>query len=271
MTEQAPASKAASTAPPPLLLIHGMWASPRLWRHMTPAFSAAGHEVLAPALPGHEATPGDPAPDGLGTLSLSDYVEALLAQAAKFTRPPVVIGHSMGGLLAQLVAAKLRPPALVLLSPAPAAGMFALYPSALRTLSGVMLKWEYWKKPTLLGAKAARYGIFNGVPEAEAKAEIAALIHDSGRALFEIANWFVDRRRAAQVDYGEIDCPALIMVGDQDRITPTGVARQTARRLQGRVRYREIADHGHWIVGEAMGPQVARDILAFLGALASRK
>ena len=163
---------------PPLLLIHGMWAKPRLWQHMLTTFEGAGYDVLNPPLPFHDIEPEAPPPTGLGACSLNDYVTFLVEQASKCETTPIIIGHSMGGLIAQLVATRINPPALILLSPAPAAGLFGAYPSVLRTMGALTLNWGYWKSPTLLSERAARYGIFNNVGPSETEEEIAALVHD---------------------------------------------------------------------------------------------
>ncbi|MGD8327029.1 MAG: alpha/beta hydrolase [Sphingomonadales bacterium] len=251
---------------PPLLLIHGMWAKPRLWQHMTDAFEAAGYEVINPPLPFHDVEPGEPAPEGLGTCSLNDYVAFLEREAAKCEATPIIIGHSMGGLIAQLLAARISPPLLILLSPAPSAGLFALYPSVLRTMGALSLSWGYWNKPTMISEKAARYGIFNNVGEPEATQEVEALVHDSGRVLFEMSAWFLDKSRAAKVDFSKLTMPTFIRVGDVDRVTPKGVARQTARRIPGPVDYGEIPGFGHWIVGAENGPKLGQDIVEFLNS-----
>jgi len=251
---------------PPLLLIHGMWAKPRLWQHMTSTFEAAGYEVINPPLPYHDVDPGSPAPEGLGQCSLNDYVTFLEEQAAQCETPPIVIGHSMGGLIAQLLAARISPPLLVLLSPAPSAGLFGAYPSVMRTMGALSFQWKYWEKPTLISESAARYGIFNNVGEAETAQEVAALVHDSGRVLFELSAWFLDKSKASKVDYSKLNMPTFIRVGDVDRVTPKGVARQTARRITGPVDYAEVPNYGHWIVGAEYGPRLGQEIVDFLNS-----
>ncbi|MGZ7196726.1 alpha/beta hydrolase, partial [Streptococcus pyogenes] len=78
-----------------------------------------GYTCFAPSLPGHDAVPDQPLL--VARQGLADYRADLEAQIAAqgFDRPPVLIGHSMGGLLAQQLAARIQPTALVLLTPAP--------------------------------------------------------------------------------------------------------------------------------------------------------
>lgn len=248
----------------PFLLVHGMWSRPRVWERIRTHFEAAGRQVLAPALPYHDLTPRDPVPTLLATLGLNDYVNALEEVLADFDQPPVLIGHSMGALLCQLLAARRPPRALVLLSTAAAGNIWSLGWEPLRTAWDIVTTWGYWHRAIMLPPAAALYGVFNNVPADEAAEEISELIHDSGKAFFQIATAFLDMERTARVDYARLTCPALVLVGDDDRITPPSISAATARRLGGPVMYREMPGFGHWIIGRQGTDTVIAHIEAFL-------
>jgi pimeloyl-ACP methyl ester carboxylesterase len=256
-----------SPAAPPLLFIHGMWSRPRVWAALRETFDAQGHETHAVCLPGHDVEPGDPVPAGLERYGLQDYVDAVVAQARGLSAPPVLIGHSLGGLLAQLAGVIVQPRALVLLSPAPSAAILPTSLEPIRALWPILSRWGFWKLPTLPSREAALWGVFNGVPEAEAEAETTALVHDSGRVLAQLAFPWADGTRSAAVDFARLTCPALVITGDADRITPMEGARATARRLPGPLTYREMAGFGHWIIGRQGTPVVAQHVAAFLAKL----
>src|SRR5262245_31960557 len=101
-----------------LVMIHGMWATAHVWRHWRAFFEARGWHVLTPALRHHDVPPLEP-PAALGTTSLLDYAADLEAYVGRLPAKPVIIGHSMGGLLAQILAARKLCVAAVLLCPAP--------------------------------------------------------------------------------------------------------------------------------------------------------
>lgn len=252
---------------PPLFFIHGMWSTPHVWSWFAERYATLGHEVRTPALPFHDAASGAaPAPE-LGTIGVTDYVDALLAEVAQLPQPPVVIGHSMGGVLAQLVAARVETSGLVLLSPGPTAATVVPALGPLRILSGIVTKWGWWRKPTKVDPAQARWGIFNNVPADVAEREIDALVWDSGRVLFQLGLPWVDGSAATRVDYAKLNRPVLIVVGSEDRITPVAIARATARRLAGRADYRELDGVGHWLFHDPVREQVAKSLDSFLAQL----
>lgn len=249
---------------PPILFIHGMWGTPAHWQPLVDHYRAHGHVCVAPALPYHDIAPGDPPPQALGRIGIQDYVDFLAGEARGLEATPVLVGHSMGAMLAQAVAQTLAPPGLVLLSPAPTAAVAQIGLSQTRTLLGVTTRGGWWKSPTRIDPARARWGIYNSVPTAIADAEIAALVWDSGRVLFQMAMPWADATKASRVDYARLTMPALVMVGDHDRITPIALARATARRLPGAVDYRELAGVGHWLFHTPVVERVIAETDAFL-------
>jgi len=232
---------------PPLVFIHGYWSTPATFARLKARYEANGHAVHAPALPYHDRDPSLPPPPEVGTLTIEDYVRFLVAEIAAFDTPPVIIGHSMGGMLAQIVAARMPHVGLVLLSTAPTAMTQAVSLDTVRTMGGVMLHWGWWAAPTQIAEKPALWGVYNGVPDDIARAELAGQVWDSGRVLAEMVLPTLSATGATRVDYRRLDKPALVIVGTEDRTTVPGIARATARRLCGKVDYHEIPGAGHWL------------------------
>lgn len=255
---------------PPVLLIHGMWSTPATFDRLRLPLEAAGHATHAPVLPWHDRPACLPPAAELGRLSITAYVDFLVAEAGKLAQDagtaPVILGHSMGGLLAQLVACRVPHAGLVLLSPAAAANSQSPSLDPVRTLKNVVLKWGWWERPTLCDEDGARWGIFNGVPDSVASAEIAALVWDSGRVLAEMAlpPLFGNVTR---VDYARLKQPALVAVGADDRITPPGIARATARNLGGQVDYHELPGASHWLFWGEGEQRLGAMVVAWLATL----
>jgi len=242
---------------PPLFMIHGMWATPATFTGLRAHLEAAGHVTHAPALPFHDRSPVALPPPELGRVGVADYVDFLVAEVAKLPELPIIAGHSMGGFLAQAVAARVQPPGLMLFAPAATATTNVPALDPVRTLARVITRGNWWRSPTKIDADHARWGIYNEVPADIADAEIAGLVWDSGRVLFEMALPWLARINATQVDYARLRCPALVIVGDRDRITSAAIARATARQLGGAVDYHELPGVGHWLWWGGVGERVA--------------
>lgn len=231
----------------PVFFVHGMWSTPAVFTGLRARLAAMGRPTYAPALPYHDRTPDVAPPPELGTASIEDYIAFLTAEIALLPEPPIIAGHSMGGFLAQAVAALVGAPGLILFSPAATASTNVPAIAPLRTMMGVVTKGKWWERPTKIDADHARWGIYNEVPVAIADAEIAALVWDSGRVLFEMALPFLARNGSTQVDHSRLTMPTLIITGDRDRITPSAIARATARRIAGPIDYHELPGASHWL------------------------
>src|ERR1700722_15785460 len=129
-----------------VVLIHGSWSRGEQLAPARTAFEQRGYTAPPPALRYHEF----PMQEGamkVASLSLRDYTDDLVAFVNSLDSPPLLVGHSMGGLLAQLVAARTRPAGMVAVCPAPAAGIgAATRTSVLATLPHV-LRPRPWTKP----------------------------------------------------------------------------------------------------------------------------
>jgi pimeloyl-ACP methyl ester carboxylesterase len=250
---------------PQLFAIHGLWATPACFDGLAARLAADGYEMLAPALPFHDRDPALPPLAELGGVTIEDYAGFIAAEVARLPEPPVLVGHSMGAMLAQIVAARVPHRGLVLLSPAATATTMAPALSIVRTLGGVVSQWGWWKQPVRIGFEAARWGIYNGVPDDLVRREYAGLVWDSGRVMAEMGLPSLSSTKATRVDYGRLVQPALVLSGCEDRITPPAIARSTARQLQGTVDYHEIAGAGHWLFWGDIEARVARYMADWLG------
>ncbi|MBV8972748.1 MAG: alpha/beta hydrolase [Sphingomonadaceae bacterium] len=267
MTAEAEPNPPAPVAPPPIappiVLIHGMWSTPAAFAGLRRRLEAAGYTTHAPALPFHDRAPDAPPPAELGALGLEDYIAFLANEIAALPGPVIVAGHSLGGFLAQAVAARVGAAGLMLFAPAATAATSVPGLAPLRTMARVVTRNGWWRQPTKIDAASARWGIYNEVPAEIAEAEIAALVWDSGRVLYEMALPFLAKAPAFAVDYARLTMPALVVVGGRDRITPAAIARATARRLV-QVDYEELPHVGHWLWWGEVEARVGEVAVAWL-------
>jgi non-heme chloroperoxidase len=235
---------------PELFLIHGMWGRSEVWSCYKQYFEGKGYSCSTPTLRFHDVNPlSDPDPR-LGRVSVSDYVEDLSRELGKMPAKPIIIGHSMGGLLAQMLAERQLASAIVLLSPAPAKGTMFINRSVLRCFKNIITKWGFWRKPALLSFADAQYALFGKIDAGNQKRLYSECVHESGRAIGEIGFAFLDGQNAAHVNAEVITCPVLILVGKEDRITPVSVVRKAAGRYGSNVTFRELDNHAHWLLEE---------------------
>jgi len=255
---------------PPVLMIHGMWSTSAAWGQWQQRFEAQGYACHTPTLRHHDVASGDRSPDALGTTSLKDYVDDLVELAGQFDQAPILVGHSMGGLLSQQLATRIKVQALVLVNSAAPAPIF---PLRFRTLPGATRPFlipGFWRRPLSLTRWEARYLIYNASAEDEAERQIDAMVSESGRAATEIILGKLDRRsRAAWIDPSQVTCPMLSLVGIKDRIVPYAVGRALARHyLRGNperdITYKEYTQHAHWLLGEPGWELVADDALDWI-------
>jgi non-heme chloroperoxidase len=247
-----------------ILMIHGMCLGGWCWDNYRGFFEAQGHRCITPTLRHHDVNPGGIVDPRLGITSLLDYARDLEAQIRKLDRAPILIGHSMGGLLAQILASRGLGRALILLTPAPPYGIVVLRPTVIRSYWSALTTWGFWKKSLRQTFDEAAYSIMHLLPPDERRAIYEKFVHESGRAGFEMGFWFLDRRKAAKVEASKINCPVLVIGASQDRIVRPAVARKVARKYRHASTYKEFSNHAHWLIGEPGWCEVADFIAGWL-------
>jgi pimeloyl-ACP methyl ester carboxylesterase len=254
-----------------LFMIHGMWAGPWCFDDCKRFFKARGHRCVATTLPYHDVDPHSPPDPHLGTTSLLDYADALEEEIRALGGRPILVGHSLGGLLAQMLGSRGLAEALVLLAPAAPAGIFAIRPSVARAFWSILTTWASWRKPIRQTFDEAVYSTFHLVPESDRRAIYDRFVAESGRVAYEVGEWVFDTRGASRVDETKVTCPVLIVVGTEDRMTPVGVVRRVARKYAPVATYREFAGHAHWLVGEPGWEEIAEYVDTWLRSLPERR
>lgn len=248
---------------PVVMLVHGMWSHPGIWRNFQSFLEARGYRVIVPALRYHNGAPGDAAHPALGHTSIADYLNDFVELAGKLGEKPLVIGHSMGGLLAHMLAARGLARAVVGLAPAPAAGTLLLDVRPYWFFRRETLRPGFWRRTQLPSLAAMRYGVLNRIPPREQEELYAGLLPDSGRAVCEIAYWYFDRHRATWINPTDIACPMLFLTGAEDRLTPHWVTERNAEPYDGRLKVEVLSGHAHWLPAEPGWERIAERAVEF--------
>lgn len=214
------------------VLIHGSWSRGEQLAAARAAFEERGYTAHTPTLRHHELPPQQGA-SKIASLSLSDYTDDLVAFVNSLDSPPLLIGHSMGGLLAQLVAARTRHAGLVAACPAPAAGILGATPADVRIFVPHLLRRRPWAKPWRPPTfEQFRRWVANTQAEDVARGIHDGLVCESGRYVWELLLSPLNLSKATVVDFAAITTPVLVIGAECDRIVSSRVVRQTAARYR---------------------------------------
>jgi len=240
-----------------IVMIHGMWGGDWCWDQYRLFFENKGYHCVTPNLRYHELGPNDAPDPRLGTVSLLDYADDLEKQIRKLTAPIILMGHSMGGLLAQILASRDLAAAVVLLAPAAPYGTMGLTYSVIRSFWSILTTWKYWRKPVRQTFKEASYSTLGVLPTELKKEEYDKLGYESGRVVLEIGLWPLDAAKASKVDESKVTCPVLVVAGVEDKITPASVIRKIANKYKEMAVYKEFEHHGHAVLVEPGWEEIA--------------
>jgi non-heme chloroperoxidase len=233
-----------------IFMIHGMCAGAWAWSNFKGFFEAQGYRCVTPTLRYHDIDPGDAPNPQLGFTSVLDYADDLEQEIRHLDVKPIVMGHSMGGLLAQMLGTRGLAKALVLLTPASPAGIMGLKLSTIRAFLSSFTQWGFWRKPMRLTFNEAVYTVFHVMSSEEQRALYDKFVYESGRAGCEIGLWLCDTKGASRVDESQVTCPVLVIAGTEDRMTPASVVRKVAKKYKAVSTYKEFTNHAHWVLGE---------------------
>ena len=176
---------------PPVLMIHGAFCGPWSLDGLKEKFEAAGYAVTAPALRFHD---GARPPAALGTTGLADYAADLEDEIKALGAAPILVGHSMGGLLAQMLAARRDVAALILLAPSAPWGMPPTTLFEIGAAQALHLHPGYWNMVLEPNRDVALAHSLDKLPRHMRDEVFGRFVPESGRATFEIMNWGLDRQ-----------------------------------------------------------------------------
>jgi len=233
-----------------IFMIHGMCAGPWCWENYQNYFESEGYKCVKSTLRFHDIDPNYTPDPGLGIISISDYVNDLVEEISQLKDKPIIMGHSMGGLLTQKLTEKGLAKAAILLTPATPAGIFNFKYSQVKTFWSIQNTPGFWRKPIKFTFNEFKYGVLNLMPPNKQKEIYDKLVFDSGKALAEIAYWFFDSNKTTKVVESKVNCPVLVIGTAKDRITPSSLSQKVAKKYKTVSTYKEFENNAHWVLGE---------------------
>lgn len=253
-----------------IVLIHGLWMTPLSWEHWVARYQGQGYQVLAPAWPGMD---GDIAAlrqdtsaiDHLGVAEIVAHYDGIIRQ---LDRPPIIMGHSFGGLITQLLLARDLGAAGVAIDSAPVKGVLNLPLSALRSSLPALKNPANTHKSVALTPEEFHYAFTNTLTAAESRAVYERYaVPGPGRVLFQAALANFTPHAVTAIDFAhEHRAPLLIIAGGADHVSPPSVNQATAKlqhESRARTDYHEFPGRSHFILGQAGWEEVADYALAW--------
>lgn len=253
------------TTPDTIVLVHGFWVTPRSWENWVEHYESRGYRVLAPAYPGFEveveALREDPSP--IEALTIPTIVEHLEGFIRKLERPPIIIGHSAGGLFTQILLDRGNGAAGVVIDSVPAEGIRVVPVSQIRSLFPILKNPANRHKAVGFTPKQFHYAFTNTLSREESD-EVYDRYHvpASGNLVWAgpLAN-FTPGHQGTYVNFRNEDrAPLLFIAGGEDNIMPPAVNESNAkhyRHTRAVTDYYEFPGRSHYIIGEEGWEEVA--------------
>jgi pimeloyl-ACP methyl ester carboxylesterase len=250
----------------PIVFVHGMFMTSLCWEHWRARFEAADRVVSAPEWPRREASVEElrakhPDPS-LGSLCLTDVLDSYAEVISKMSDPPVIIGHSMGGLVAQLLLARGLGVAGVAIDTAPPQAVFTAEWSFLKSNWPMITPFHDKHDPRMIPFEDFAYAFGNTLGESEARAFYDRYAVPESRQVPEQSLTHV-----AHIDFAAPHPPLLLIAGGSDHIIPPGLNKTNAEKYRDAssvVHFREFEGRDHLTIVEAGWEEVADYVAMWL-------
>ncbi|MET7708970.1 alpha/beta fold hydrolase [Micromonospora sp. NPDC005413] len=247
-----------------VVLIHGLWMTPRSWEGWVERYTRRGMHVIAPAWPGMdlpvEQLRDDPGP--IAQQSVATIVAHYDRIIRALPRPPIIMGHSFGGLFTQLLVDRGLGAAGVGVHPAAVKGVLKLPLSQLRSAFSILRNPANRQKAVPFTPDEFAYAFGNTMSREDSdRAWQRYAVPGAGRVLFESAFANLDPTSPAKVDNGRNDrAPLLLIAGGADHVVPATVVRSNAglyQKSRALTAYEEFPGRSHFTVGQDGWEEVA--------------
>jgi non-heme chloroperoxidase len=269
--EQQQIDQANASGRTPVVFVHGLWLLPSSWDAWAAFFEEAGYAPVAPGWPGDPESVQEAKanPDLFAQQTLAGTIDHYVEAIGKLTKKPAVIGHSFGGMLAQIIAGRGLSAATVSISPAPYRGILPLPFSALKVSSVALKNPANRKRGVPLTPEQFRYGFGNVVSESESRQLYDAhSVPGPGQTLFQAATANINPGTEAKVDTKNPERgPMLIVSADHDHTVPWAIANASYKRQRKNPGITEVTmmhGRGHSLTIDAGWRDVADTALQFI-------
>lgn len=240
-----------------IVLIHGLWLTALSWEHWVEHYRARGYRVIARSWPGME---GDidafrRDPSAITELGVTEVVEHYERIVRELDKPPIIIGHSFGGLITEILLDRGLGAAGVALDPAPVKGIFVLPFASLKSaLPGLKNPFEQ-HRAVALTLEQFHYGFTNHLSEEEsAPIYERYAVPGPNHVLFQASLANFNPHAATTVNFhNDNRAPLLLVGGGRDHTVPASVTKanyELFRKSRAVTEYKEYPERTHWTIGQ---------------------
>jgi non-heme chloroperoxidase len=269
--EREQVTRANETGRTPVVFVHGLWLLPSSWDRWADVFEEAGYTPLTPGWPDDPQTveEANANPEVFARKTVGDVADHFAEVIGALSKKPAVIGHSFGGLLAQILAGRGLAAVSVAIDPAPFRGVLPLPVSALKSARPVLRNPANRNRAVPLTYEQFRFGFANAVSEDEAKELYSTFaVPASGIPLFQAATANLNPWTEAKVNSRDADRgPLLIISGEKDHTVPWAISNASFKKQKRNVGVTEIVEmpnRGHALTIDSGWREVADTALAFV-------
>ena len=252
-----------------IVFIHGLWIHASSWQTWMEFFDQHGYETLNPGWPGDSATVAESRanPKGIANRGVTEIADSYSKLIETFPEPPIVIGHSFGGLLAQIILGRGIAAAGIAIDPAPVKGVWQLPFTALKASFPVLGNPFNLKKAISLSFNQFRYGFANAIPEQEARELYDRwTIPAPARLLFQAATATFAGSETKVNTENTTRGPLLITGGEKDHIAPPILGKASLKKYNKSVitDFKLFEGRGHSLIVDHGWKEVAEYSLTWL-------
>ena len=253
----------------PVVFIHGLWVLPSSWDRWADLFEDAGYAAVTPSRPDDPETVAEARahPEVLAKKTLGQVADHTAEVIGRLEKKPAVMGHSTGGLLAQIIADRGLSAATVAIDPGPFRGVLPLPLATLRVSSVVLRNPLNRGRAVTLTLDQFKYGWANALDDEEAE-RLYETYHVAapGVALMQMANANLNPRTEAKLDPKNPDRgPLLIIEGEKDHTVAPAIANASFKRQRRNpavTEFEEVPNRGHALTIDSGWREVADKALA---------
>src|SRR5215213_9895562 len=255
----------------PVVFIHGLWLLPSSWDHWADLFEEAGYAAVTPSWPDDPETIAEARahPEIFARKTLGQVADHTAEVIGQLEKKPAVMGHSTGGLLAQIIADRGLSAATVAIDPGPFRGVLPLPLSTLRASSPVLRNPLNRGRAITLTLDQFRYGWANALDDEEAERLYETYhVATPGVALMQMANANLNPRTEAKLDPKNPNRgPLLIIEGEKDHTVAWAIANAAFKRQRhnpGVTEIVKVPNRGHALTIDHGWQEVAQIALDFV-------